>query len=254
MKKIQDCTVHNIKNLNKDTYILELKCPKIPEHISAGNFAEIRVDHSAEVFLRRPLSVYNVDYKNQLISFFIKIVGKGTALLQEVKKGEIVNIIYPLGNSYGTKQSGKVLVIGGGSGIAPLLLLGKELKESGAEITYLLGGRTSGDIHLIEDFKQYGTVNFTTEDGSLVEKGRVTDHTIFKKISEFSKIYTCGPDPMMKAIGKIAQQYKIPCEVSLENMMACGFGACLCCITETHEGNKCVCTEGPVFNVNDLKW
>jgi len=254
MKKIQDCTVHNIKNLNKDTYILELKCPEIPESIAAGNFAEVRVDRSADVFLRRPLSVYDVDYENHLVSFFIKIIGKGTALLQKLKKDEIVNIIYPLGNSYGTKQSGKVLVIGGGSGIAPLLLLGKELKESGAEISYLLGGRTSGDIHLIEDFKKYGTVNFTTEDGSLGEKGRVTDHSIFYQISEFSKIYTCGPDPMMKAIGKIAQKNHIPCEVSLENMMACGFGACLCCVTETKEGNKCVCTEGPVFDVDDLKW
>lgn len=254
MKRIQDCTVHNIKNLNKDTYILELKCPEIPENILAGNFAEIRVDNTADVFLRRPLSVYDVNYKEQLISFFIKIIGKGTALLREVDKGEIVNIIYPLGNSYGSKQSGKVLVIGGGSGIAPLLLLGKELKMSDADITYLLGGRTVGDIHLIEDFKKYGQVNFTTEDGSLGETGRVTDHSIFNNISEFQKIYTCGPDPMMKAIGKIAQENQIPCEVSLENMMACGFGACLCCVTETHEGNKCVCTEGPVFNVNDLKW
>ncbi|MBU1013170.1 MAG: dihydroorotate dehydrogenase electron transfer subunit [Bacteroidetes bacterium] len=254
MKKIQDCTVHNIKNLNKDTYILELKCPEIPETIAAGNFAEVRVDRSADVFLRRPLSVYNVDYDKKLISFFIKIIGKGTALLQELKKDEIVNIIYPLGNSYDTKQSGKVLVIGGGSGIAPLLLLGKELKESGAKISYLLGGRTSEDIHLIEDFKKYGSVNFTTEDGSLGEKGRVTDHSIFNQISEFSKIYTCGPDPMMKAIGNIAQFHRIPCEVSLENMMACGFGVCLCCVTETKEGNKCVCTEGPVFNVDDLKW
>jgi dihydroorotate dehydrogenase electron transfer subunit len=128
------------------------------------------------------------------------------------------------------------------------------LKESGAEINYLLGGRTSADIHLIEDFKKYGSVYFTTEDGSIGEKGRVTDHSIFYQISEFSKIYTCGPDPMMKAIGKIAQKNQIPCEVSLENMMACGFGACLCCVTETKEGNKCVCTEGPVFNVDDLKW
>ncbi len=254
MKRIQDCTVHHIKNLNKDTYILELKCPQIPENIFAGNFAEVRVDNTATVFLRRPLSIYNVDYNKQIISFFIKVIGKGTALLQALKQGEIVNIIYPLGNSYDTDQSGKVLVIGGGSGIAPLLLLGKELKKSKAEITYLLGGRTIADIHLIEDFKQYGTVNFTTEDGSLGEKGRVTDHSLFKNVSEFSKIYTCGPDPMMKAIAKIAQEHQIPCEVSLENTMACGFGACLCCVTETHEGNKCVCTEGPVFNVNELKW
>ena len=254
MKQIQDCTVHNVINLNKDTYILELKCPHSPQNILAGNFAEIRVDNTADVFLRRPLSVYDVDYENNLISFFIKIIGKGTALLQSVKNGENVNIIYPLGNSYNTNIKGKALVIGGGSGIAPLILLGKELQKSGVEITYLLGGRSSGDIHLVKDFEKYGEVLITTEDGSLGEKGRVTDHTVFGQVADFSKIYTCGPDPMMKAIGKIAQANDIPCEVSLENMMACGFGACLCCVTETNEGNKCVCTEGPVFNVNDLKW
>ncbi len=254
MKQIQDCTVHKVVNLNKDTYILELKCPQSPVNILAGNFAEIRIDNTPDVFLRRPLSVYDVDYKNNLISFFIKIIGKGTALLQEVKSGDNVNIIYPLGNSYKTDIKGKALVIGGGSGIAPLILLGKELKNSGVEITYLLGGRTANDIHLVDDFKKYGNVLITTEDGSLGEQGRVTDHSVFNQVTDFSKIYTCGPNPMMKAIGKIAQENKIPCEVSLENTMACGFGACLCCVTETHEGNKCVCTEGPVFNVNDLKW
>lgn len=254
MKKIQDCRVKQVKILNEDTYILVVNLPVVPEKIKAGNFAEIRVDNTADVFLRRPFSIFDVDHKNKNISFFIKNIGKGTDLLSKLKEGETVNIIYPLGNSFSEHKNGKALLIGGGSGIAPLLLLGRELKASGSEVSYLLGGRQAKDIHLVEDFKNYGEVMITTEDGSLGEKGMVTHHSIWGKIEEFNKIMTCGPNPMMQAIAKIAQEKNIDCEASLENTMACGFGACLCCVTETTGGNKCVCTEGPVFNVNDLKW
>ncbi len=254
MKKIQDCSVKQVKMLNDDTYILVLTMAAVPEKIKAGNFAEIRVDNTAKVFLRRPFSVYNVDYENKTISFFIKNIGKGTDLLSKLKEGETVNMIYPLGNSFTEHRNGKTLLIGGGSGVAPLFLLGQELKAAGSEVTYLLGARQSKDIHLVEDFKTNGEVLITTEDGSLGEKGMVTAHSIWKNIEAFDKIYTCGPEPMMKAIAKVAKEKNIDCEASLENTMACGFGACLCCVTETTEGNKCVCSDGPVFNVNDLKW
>ncbi len=254
MKKIQDCSVNQVIMLNDDTYILELNLPVIPENIKPGNFAEVRVDKTADVFLRRPFSIYDVNFDKKTLSFFIKNIGKGTDLLSKVKKGENVNMIYPLGNSFSENKEGKALLIGGGSGVAPLLLLGKMLKESGSEVVYLLGARSSKDIHLVNAFEKYGVVFITTEDGSLGEKGMLTKHSVWENISEFKKIYTCGPDPMMKAVAKIAQAKNIECEASLENTMACGFGACLCCVTETTQGNKCVCTEGPVFNVNDLKW
>ena len=254
MKIIQDWTVKQINFLNEDTFILDLQLDKIPEKISAGNFAEIRIDNSQDVFLRRPFSVYSVDYSNNTVGFFIKRIGKGTNILSKLEEGETINMIYPLGNSFGTDHKGKALVVGGGSGIAPLILIGKELKEQGTEVIHLLGGRSKRDILLIEEFSKYGEVFYTTEDGTFGEKGLVTDHSLFKKVQEFTKIYTCGPDPMMKAIAKIATNNGIDCEVSLENTMACGFGVCLCCVTETTSGNKCVCTDGPVFNVKDLKW
>lgn len=254
MKKIQDCSVNQVKMLNDDTYILELNLPVIPENILPGNFAEIKVDKTADVFLRRPFSIYDVNYETKTISFFIKSIGKGTELMGRFKNGENVNIIYPLGNSFSGNKKGKALLIGGGTGVAPLLLLGKKLKNEGSEVVYILGAQSTKDIHLTEELKLYGTVLVTTEDGSLGEKGRVTNHRIWNQISEFNKIYCCGPDPMMKAVAKMAQSETIDCEASLENTMACGFGACLCCVTETTDGNKCVCTDGPVFNVNDLKW
>jgi dihydroorotate dehydrogenase electron transfer subunit len=148
-----------------------------------------------------------------------------------------------------------VLIVAGGSGLAPFVLLGKGLRKNNVQITYLLGGKSKKDIQLTEEFKKYGNVLITTEDGTAGEKGYVTDHSVFKTgNTDFSKIFTCGPEPMMKAVAKIANNKSIECEVSLENIMACGLGICLCCVTPTIEGNKRVCWEGPVFNSNYLKW
>jgi dihydroorotate dehydrogenase electron transfer subunit len=152
-------------------------------------------------------------------------------------------------------ENDRVLLIGGGSGVAPLLFLAKESGLNRNNVHLLLGARTTGDHINVDNYRQYGNLYFTTEDGSLGEKGYVTQHSVFQNnINSFDKIYACGPDAMMKAIAKEAMKANVFCEVSLENLMACGFGVCLCCIEPTVKGNLCVCTEGPVFNINDLKW
>ncbi|MDR3273267.1 MAG: hypothetical protein LBT29_07290, partial [Flavobacteriaceae bacterium] len=115
---------------------------------------------------------------------------------------------------------------------------------------FLLGARSTKDLLQLAEFQKFGTIYTTTEDGTHGEKGFVTQHSILA--STFDFIYACGPTPMMKATGKYAMERGIPCEVSLENTMACGIGACLCCVTETTEGNKCVCTEGAVFDVRKV--
>jgi dihydroorotate dehydrogenase electron transfer subunit len=255
MKRVEDFIVLNHKWLNYKTFIIELEAPgKLPE-ILPGNFAEIEIANSPKVFLRRPFSIYDVNHTANTLSFFVKVIGEGTRLLGETRKGDKLSLIYPLGNSFSRPASGRILVVAGGSGIAPFILYGKELRKYGTEITFLFGARSADEIVLTDQFKNLGKVLITTEDGSLGEKGLVTGHSLFSsEILFFDFIATCGPEPMMKAIGKIATERKIICEASLENTMACGFGACLCCITPTVNGNKCVCTEGPVFNVNDLKW
>jgi len=159
-----------------------------------------------------------------------------------------------LGNSFSVVGEGKALIVGGGSGIAPFIQLGRELKRRSIQTTFLIGGRTKNDVFLTDEFSKFGEVLVTTEDGSRGEKGFVTHHSVFSGDFDFNKIYTCGPDPMMKAIAKIATEKNIDCKASLENMMACGIGACLCCVTPTINGNKVVCTEGPVFNTKELGW
>jgi len=173
--------------------------------------------------------------------------------MSKLEVGDTINTMYPLGNGFDTQtQAKRVLLVGGGVGVAPLLYLAKALNEKGIRPQILLGGRAKGNIIELENFKKQGDVYISTEDGSLGEKGFVTQHSIMTE--QFDKIYTCGPDPMMRAVADIAFKKGIDCEVSLENMMACGIGACLCCVTDTKEGHKCVCTDGPVFNTKELKW
>ncbi|HOX78541.1 MAG TPA: dihydroorotate dehydrogenase electron transfer subunit [Bacteroidales bacterium] len=255
MKRVEDFTVLGQRWLNYKTYILELEASSPLPPISPGNFAEIEVPNTNKIFLRRPFSVYDVDYHNRIVSFFVKVVGEGTRVLGNLRKGEKVNVIYPLGNSFTVPESGNVLVVAGGSGVAPFILYGKELMKAGVGATFLFGARNADEIVLTEQYKTYGKVLVTTEDGSMGEAGLVTQHSLFKRNElNFDLIVTCGPNPMMKAVAGLARQKGIPCEASLENTMACGFGACLCCVTPTTHGNLCVCTDGPVFNVNELKW
>ena len=123
----------------------------------------------------------------------------------------------------------------------------------GCKPVFLLGARSKNDLLQLDEFARFGEVYTTTEDGSMGEKGYVTMHSILQQ-TRFDMIYTCGPKPMMMAVAKYAKSKGTNCEVSLENMMACGIGACLCCVENTTEGHLCVCKEGPVFNINKLLW
>jgi dihydroorotate dehydrogenase electron transfer subunit len=253
-KRIDDLKVIQNKRLNKDFFIIELEGnTKIPV-LKPGQFAQVRVDGSPETFLRRPISVHDVDYGKNSFKLLIQIAGNGTRKLSELKSGDTLNIIYPLGNSFSLPdKNNNILLVGGGCGIAPLLFLGRYLKDNGFVPDILLGFRNKERIIEFEDYLQVGKVFITTDDGSMGEKGYVTTHSIFS-IHKYDRIYCCGPDIMMKAIAGYCKKNDVVCEVSLENLMACGIGACLCCVVDTTRGNQCTCIDGPVFNVNDLKW
>lgn len=251
MKKIIDFTVKEKRFLNDDTFLLILHSPDLPE-IKAGQFVNIKLENSPSTFLRRPISVHDVQPEDNLLHLVVKIAGAGTAKLSSIRRGEKLNVILPLGNGFTQPDSGHCLLAGGGVGIAPLLYLAKSLRAKRLETTVLIGIRSKKDIVLKEEFEKYATVYFTTEDGSYGEKGYPTSHPVLD--GQFDHLFCCGPLPMMKAIARYAYSKGIHCEVSLENMMACGIGACLCCVSDTKQGYKCVCTEGPVFNINNLKW
>ncbi len=254
MKKITDFHLIEKKEWAKSTFLL-LQSDEPLEEIKAGQFVQVRVDDAQHTYLRRPISIHDVDYQNRTITLLVQRVGEGTNKMSDTEIGDTLNIIYPLGNGFTIPENneGNVILVGGGIGIAPLYYLGKMLKEKGIEPQFLLGGRSKSDLIMLEEFESVGKVYITTNDGSLGEQGFVTQHSIWKE-KKFDMIYTCGPKPMMMAVTKIARENNIDCEVSLENLMACGLGACLCCVENTIEGNVCVCKEGPVMNINKLLW
>ena len=257
MKKyVLDLTVTENTRLHEHYVLLKLASPdhSLPPMLP-GQFAEIRVDGSPTTFLRRPISINYVDKSRGEVWFLIQLVGDGTKRLGEAKKGDIINVVLPLGNGFSmpAEASDKLLLVGGGVGTAPLLYLGEQLVLNGCKPTFLLGARSDKDLLQLEQFAQFGEVYVTTEDGSLGERGYVTQHSLLEK-SRFDHIYCCGPGPMMMAVARYAKAQGIPCEVSLENKMACGVGACLCCVEKTTEGHVCVCKEGPVFNIEKLLW
>lgn len=221
-----------------------------------GQFVEVRVDNAPNTFLRRPISVYNVDTSKNILWLYVQVVGEGTKKMAQYAIGDVVNMLLPLGNKFSKAKEGEtVALVGGGVGVAPMLYYGLQLKAQGITPNFVLGARSKQDLVTIEDFKKVGEVYVTTEDASLGEKGYVIDHSFLQDNKEsIDRIVTCGPDPMMRAVGRFSKENGILCEASLENQMACGFGVCLCCVTPTTEGHKCVCTDGPVFNVNDLEW
>ena len=256
MKKyILDLTVNSVEALSDKHVLIKLTDDKPLPEMLPGQFVEVRVDNTPSTFLRRPISINNVDYDHNELWLLVAAVGDGTRQLQKLQKGDRLNCVLPLGNSFTmpTDSTQKILLVGGGVGVAPLLYFGKRIKAMGGEPTFLLGTRSAKDVLERELFEQVGRVLITTEDGSEGEKGFVTNHSVLAQ-EHFDRISTCGPKPMMMAVARYAFKNDIECEVSLENKMACGVGACLCCVEKTVEGNKCVCKEGPVMNIKKLTW
>lgn len=253
-KFCKDLTVKCVEHINEKYVLLRLTHSEPLPPMVPGQFVEIKVEDSPNTFLRRPISINNVDYDNNELHLLVATVGDGTRHMAALSSGDLLNVMFPLGNGFTmpADASRRHLLVGGGVGVAPLLYLGKEVKRMGAKPTFLLGARSAKDLLMLNEFKRYGRVFITTEDGTEGEQGFVTNHSILQQ-EKFDLISTCGPAPMMKAVARFAASADTECEVSLENKMACGVGACLCCVEKTKDkGNVCVCKEGPVINAKRL--
>lgn len=255
-KTVQELLLVENTQLNHDNFRLVLQAADELPPMFPGQFVNVEIKKATEIFLRRPFSILDVDPDKRQFSLLIKILGRGSKVLTTYQPGERISVIYPLGNGFTLPgPDEKVLLIGGGSGVAPMLFLSKVCGLNPDQVHILLGARSKADHIDIHAYRNNGHFYFTTEDGSLGEKGYVTNHSIYKsELSKFDRIYTCGPNLMMQSIARDAAVCGVFCEVSLENNMACGFGVCLCCVEKTTSGHKCVCTDGPVFNIKDLTW
>ena len=210
-----------------------------------GQFVNIKLEGK---YLRRPISI--CDYSEKDITLIYKVVGVGTEQMAEMSEGESLDVLVGLGNGYSTAESGeKALLIGGGVGVPPLYNLCKKLISEGKEASVILGFNTKSEIFLYDDFKALGAkVTVATADGSFGVKGFVTDAM---KDMDYSYFYTCGPEPMFRAIESVARSSG---QYSFEERMGCGFGACMGCSCKTKYGNKRICKDGPVLKREEILW
>ncbi|MBE6975849.1 MAG: dihydroorotate dehydrogenase electron transfer subunit [Ruminococcaceae bacterium] len=210
-----------------------------------GQFVNIKLDG---LFLRRPISV--CDYDEATLTIVYKVVGKGTEVLSRMSGGEKLDILTGLGNGYDlTKAGEKPVLLGGGVGVPPMYNLAKKLLAQGKKVSVILGFNTKSEIFYEEEFKKLGCdVTVTTVDGSYGVKGFVT--TALENM-EYTYFYTCGPEPMLKAVHKAS---KTSGQMSFEERMGCGFGACMGCSCKTLTGYKRICKEGPVMEKEEIAW
>ncbi len=209
-----------------------------------GQFINIKLDG---LYLRRPISVCDCDAAT--VTIIYKVVGKGTEQMREMRGGEL-DVLSGLGNGYDTEKSGdRPLLIGGGVGVPPLYMLAKKLIAQGKQVSVILGFNTASEVFYENEFKALGAnVKVATVDGTRGVKGFVTDAM---KDMDYSYFYTCGPEPMLKAVWNSS---KTSGQMSFEERMGCGFGACMGCSCKTLTGNKRICREGPVMEKEEILW
>lgn len=211
---------------------------------AAGQFVNIKLDG---LYLRRPISVCDLD--GDVLTIIYKVVGKGTEAMSKLNDGKL-DVLTGLGNGYDLSLSGdRPLLLGGGVGVPPMYLLAKRLIAEGKKVSVILGFNTKDEVFYKDEFESLGAeVTVTTVDGSLGVKGFVTDAA---KDIEYSYFYTCGPEPMLKAI---YNSLETSGQFSFEERMGCGFGACMGCSCKTITGYKRICKDGPVLTKEEILW
>ncbi|MDD5652630.1 MAG: dihydroorotate dehydrogenase electron transfer subunit [Candidatus Omnitrophica bacterium] len=250
------------QKLASNFFLLKIASKKIAANSAPGQFVQIRVQDSVVPLLRRPLGVHRIEKNNFEVLF--QVVGKATEMLAQKNSGDYLDVIGPLGNGFNLQKRGEIILVAGGMGVAPLVFLAEKLKKSvdpksKIQKIALIGAKTKTQILCETEFKKSGfEVRVSTDDGSKGAKGYVSD--LLKQVlrtTHFAlrpNIFACGPRPMLKEIAKLSKEFGIPAQVSLEEHMACGIGACLGCAVETSKGFKRVCKDGPVFQAEEVIW
>ena len=229
--------------VTESVWRMRLGAPGLEEQ-KPGGFVNIRLDG---LYLRRPISVF--DSEPGRLTILYKVVGRGTEQMKDLEPGVQLDVLTGLGNGYDLSKAGdRPLLLGGGVGVPPLYLLAKKLRAEGKAVTAVLGFNTAAEVFAEEEFRALGcSVTVTTADGSYGVKGFVTDALP----QEYSYFYTCGPEPMLRAVYRAV---KTSGQFSFEERMGCGFGACMGCSCKTITGYKRICREGPVLEKEEIMW
>lgn len=253
-------SVNGVEAYPHQNYLLALGAPTIASRVEPGQFVMVSVSclGTPAPLLKRALAVYSV--RGSDITLLFKVVGEGTDRLSQLRIGDDVELIGPLGNGFGYDafKNRHHFLVAGGIGIASLYLLAARLRETNQMATLVYGGRSRQDLVGLNDFRALGLdCRVTTDDGSEGRHGVVTEglrEALDDLPNKDVVIYTCGPTPMMEAVSRLAEKKGLPCLISVENRMACGFGVCLGCTVRTTEGFRLACTHGPVFPAEAFVW
>lgn len=259
MKKIVEAEVLKNSVIAGDVYEMLIDSKYLADYSEAGQFVAVYLD-APQMLLPRPFGICQTDKRRETVRIIYRIAGEGTRLLSGYGKGKKLKILGPCGTGFTYNQESRVIIAGGGMGVVPLLMLAEEIakKNPSAEIDVFLGFKDASQIILEEEFKKTGAnVYITTDDGSAHFSGNVLT-AMETRPAEGEIMYACGPKPMLKAACVYAEANGIPAQVSLEERMACGIGACLCCVVNTRADDgleyKKVCKNGPVFPSKEVAW
>ncbi|MFA5388505.1 MAG: dihydroorotate dehydrogenase electron transfer subunit [Candidatus Omnitrophota bacterium] len=259
MKDIRAKILSN-KKTGHAYYKMVIDAPYIARAAKPGQFVQIKCGENSGPLLRRPFSIHKVE---RGIEILYEVVGIGTRILAGKRQGDFIDVLGPLGNGFSVPRAQglkpRAIIIAGGIGAAPLVYLAEELKKKKIKTIALIGAKTKNLILCEKDFKKAGAeVYISTDDGSYGCHGFVSK--LFHKILKTSEskfmtvVYVCGPHGMLRCIADICKERNFECQLSLEERMACGIGACLGCVVNTISGNKLACKDGPVFNASELTW
>lgn len=253
-KKVTSARIISNKKITSFHRVMKVESSFLAASSRPGQFINIKPAEKGTVpLLRIPLGIHKINKKG--ISLLYKVVGEGTKILSERKKGERISILGPLGKGFDLDRiEEKVIIVSGGHGIAPLFALSEEVIKKRKDVTFLLGSATKSHITCVKELKKLGAeVKIATDDGSSGKKGLVTC-LLPGQIKGKVTIFACGPKPMLRAVSAISKKYKVNAQVSLDEYMACGIGACLGCAVRTKDGYKMVCKDGPVFDSREIEW
>jgi dihydroorotate dehydrogenase electron transfer subunit len=244
--------------------LLTFRHPEVAERARAGQFVMIKANTVSEPILRRPFSVMTVAPRDGTFTLFLKVVGPGSRALADLREGETAGCLGPLGRPFPLPPEGhEALLVAGGYGIAPFVLFGEELGHARRKARLFYGGRTVADLQVREPFAALGIpLACATDDGSFGHHGRVTEAVAAHVGTRPGPVtlYACGPDAMLHAVARLAEERGVPAQVSLDPWMGCGVGTCLGCVVRVRRAGEarpkyhCACTEGPVFDARDVVW
>ena len=247
-KYVVDAKVVGQRMLNAVTKQIDLIAPQIAAEAVPGQFVNVQVSRRTAPLLRRPLGVAGVDREHGVITLIYRIIGEATKILADVCSGDVISVVGPLGHGF-DRSAKHPLLIGGGTGLAPLLYLAETMAAEGIKPDVIMGGRTADDLFWKDMYLDLvERMGLTTDDGSLGTKGTVMAELplVLQRI-HYDCVYVCGPAPMMKAVSAAVLEKGIKCQISLEKYMACGLGACLSCSCQGIGKRIKVCQDGPVF-------